>query len=464
LPAPIDIQVGVSFLAYILSMSVVIEVDRLCKEYRLGEIGGKRLVDDFNRWMAKVRGKEDPLASLGPDGSSHSTRTHSSTGNGSHADTFCALKDVSFEVRQGEVLGLVGRNGAGKSTVLKILSRVTAPTRGEVRIKGRIASLLESGTGFHPELTGRENIFLNGAILGMTRAEIHGKFDEIVAFSEVEQFIDAPVKRYSSGMYVRLAFAVAAHLEPEILIVDEVLAVGDAAFQQKCLGKMKDVAGEGRTILFVSHNMEPVRRLCSRGLWLHESTVRMDDTIDRVVDAYTESMAQQPRTVLRNAKYGLTIFGIQLFNQLGVSASTFRSGDDLVVELNYEAKTPVARPMFALVIQGFKGACFAANMLLDGHQPEVLHGKGKITCTFKSIPLLPQHYHIQLAVRAKNGKDMIINYNEVASFIVSCDLEDYGYKGEYAAHAAHSTSVVVPYQWQLPDGRVANVGLSNPNV
>ena len=179
-----------------------------------------------------------------------------------------ALRDVSFEVKQGEILGIIGRNGAGKSTLLKILSRVTAPTSGEVRVKGRIASLLEVGTGFHPELTGRENIFLNGAILGMTKAEIKGKFDEIVAFSEIEKFLDTPVKRYSSGMYVRLAFAVAAHLEPEILIVDEVLAVGDAAFQKKCLGKMGDVAKEGRTVLFVSHNMAAIQKLCGRVLLL----------------------------------------------------------------------------------------------------------------------------------------------------------------------------------------------------
>jgi lipopolysaccharide transport system ATP-binding protein len=258
-------------------MSVVIQVDRLSKQYRLGTIGGKRLVDDVNRWWASFRGREDPLSKIG-------TPKRAETGNlkpetaepqvsglrpqPSPSDTIYALRDVSFEVKQGEVLGIIGRNGAGKSTLLKILSRVTAPTSGEVRVKGRIASLLEVGTGFHPELTGRENIYLNGAILGMTKSEIRRKFDEIVAFSEVEQFIDTPVKRYSSGMTVRLAFAVAAHLEPEILIVDEVLAVGDAAFQRKCLGKMHDVAGEGRTVLFVSHNMAAVDNLCSTCVYL----------------------------------------------------------------------------------------------------------------------------------------------------------------------------------------------------
>lgn len=205
---------------------------------------------------------------------------------GDEVEEFWALKDVSFEVKQGEVLGIIGRNGAGKSTLLKVLSRITEPTRGRVVLRGRAASLLEVGTGFHPELTGRENIFLNGAILGMTRGEIKRKFDEIVAFAEVEKFLDTPVKRYSSGMYVRLAFAVAAHLEPEILVVDEVLAVGDAEFQEKCLGKMKAVSGEGRTVLFVSHNMAAIRTLCSGGILLSEGQIIFQGSASDTVTAY----------------------------------------------------------------------------------------------------------------------------------------------------------------------------------
>lgn len=240
----------------------VIQVDKLSKRYRLGVIGGKRLVDDVARGWAKFRGKPDPLSKIGaPTSNGH---------DDPNAEEIWSLRDVSFDVQQGEVLGIIGRNGAGKSTLLKVLSRVTAPTHGEVRVKGRIASLLEVGTGFHPELTGRENVFLNGAILGMTKAEIRSKFDEIVEFAEVSKFIDTPVKRYSSGMYVRLAFAVAAHLEPEILIVDEVLAVGDAEFQKKCLGKMGDVASQGRTVLFVSHNMVAVQTLCRSAIMLRE--------------------------------------------------------------------------------------------------------------------------------------------------------------------------------------------------
>jgi len=206
-------------------------------------------------------------------------------------ETFLALDDVSFSIQSGDRVGIIGRNGAGKSTLLKVLSRIVAPTKGRVTLDGRIASLLEVGTGFHPELSGRENIYLNGAILGMSRAEIDRKFDEIVAFAEVERFLDTPVKRYSSGMYVRLAFAVAAHLEPEILIVDEVLAVGDAAFQKKCLGRMKEVAGEGRTVIFVSHNMEAVQKLCNTGILLHKGKLVKEGTMDSVIKAYLEQNA-----------------------------------------------------------------------------------------------------------------------------------------------------------------------------
>ena len=239
--------------------TVAIKVENLSKLYRLGEVGTGTLSQDLNRWWAKMRGKEDPFLKLG------TTNDRSGKVNSEYS---WALKDISFEVNQGEVLGIIGKNGAGKSTLLKLLSRITSPTTGRVRAKGKVASLLEVGTGFHPELTGRENIYLNGAILGMTRHEIKSKFDNIVEFSGISRYIDTPVKRYSSGMYVRLAFAVAAHLEPEILIVDEVLAVGDAEFQKKCLGKMKEVSTNGRTILFVSHNMAAVRGLCNKGMLL----------------------------------------------------------------------------------------------------------------------------------------------------------------------------------------------------
>ena len=223
------------------------------------------------------------------------SRLRSLGGQVEEAEQFWALRDVNFDIQPGEVVGVIGRNGAGKSTLLKILSRITAPTRGRITVRGRLASLLEVGTGFHGELSGRENIFLNGAILGMSRAEVARKFDDIVAFAEVEKFIDTPVKRYSSGMYVRLAFGVAAHLEPEILIIDEVLAVGDAKFQKRCLGKMKDIANEGRTVLFVSHNMLAVQRLCSRAVWLASGVVRSDGDVSEVVGEYLREGVDETR-------------------------------------------------------------------------------------------------------------------------------------------------------------------------
>lgn len=276
----------------------IIQVDSLWKKYRLGEMGTGTLRHDLNRWWHRMRGKPDPYAIVGQEQESEvRSRKLEPTSDLCPLtsevplgdDEMWALKGVSFEVKQGEILGIIGRNGAGKSTLLKILSRVTAPTSGEVRAKGRIASLLEVGTGFHPELTGRENIFLNGAILGMRKPEISRKFDEIVGFAEVEKFIDTPVKRYSSGMYVRLAFAVAAHLEPEILIVDEVLAVGDAEFQKKCLGKMGDVASQGRTVLLVSHNMASINRICRRCLLLESGRVSFDDDTHSVTSKYMVS-------------------------------------------------------------------------------------------------------------------------------------------------------------------------------
>jgi lipopolysaccharide transport system ATP-binding protein len=260
-----------------MSNKTVIEVDKVSKLYRLGKTGTGSFLQDINRTWQTLRGKEDPVAKLAVENNRENAG----------GENVWALKDISFSVKQGEILGIVGRNGAGKSTLLKILSQITHPTEGEIKICGRIASLLEVGTGFHPELSGRENVYLNGAILGMSKKEISQKFDEIIEFSGVAKYLDTPVKRYSSGMRVRLGFAVAAHLEPEILVVDEVLAVGDAEFQKKAIGKMKEVSSQGgRTVLFVSHNMASLRKLCTKGLLLSNGKVEFHGGIHETIDQY----------------------------------------------------------------------------------------------------------------------------------------------------------------------------------
>lgn len=277
-------------------MSVILKAENISKQYRLGLVGTGTLSHDLNRWWHTVRGKEDPYLKVGAVNDRGSKATE---------DYVWALRNINFEVQQGEVLGIIGKNGAGKSTLLKLLSRVTAPTTGSIKTKGRIASLLEVGTGFHGELTGRENIFMNGAVLGMTKAEIRRKLDEIIAFSGCEMYIDTPVKRYSSGMTVRLGFAVAAHLEPEILVVDEVLAVGDAEFQKKAIGKMQDLStGEGRTVLFVSHNMVSVRNLCSKGIVLENGKITFEGNAQNTVDHYLNNTRKiQRNEVILNERH-----------------------------------------------------------------------------------------------------------------------------------------------------------------
>ncbi len=377
---------------------------------------------------------------------------------------FWALKDLSIQIKRGEVIGIIGRNGAGKSTLLKLLSRITVPTEGRIRIDGRIASLLEVGTGFHPELTGRENIFLNGAILGMTRAEIIRKFDEIVEFSEIEEFLDTPVKRYSSGMYVRLAFSVAAHLDPEILIVDEVLAVGDTSFQKKCLGKIRSFAESGRTVLYVSHNLDTMRNLCKRLIWIKNGRLHQDGPLEEVIESYLNSIATESTHSFANQEYGLTIQKVELRNSEEEKSNVFLPGENLIVDIWYDALKRVERPLIAVGVAGMNGSCFTSNMLLDGQAPDYIEGEGRIRCTFKSIPLLPQSYTVKMSIRASTVTDMIVPYREVAFFKVKGDLGEYGYQGDYVTWASHSTPVVVPYEWELPDGRTVDVSLSRSTL
>lgn len=307
-------------------MATVISIEDVSKLYRLGEIGTGSLAHDVNRWWCKALGKEDPYLQVGQS-NDRSTKGDS--------DYVYAIRDVSFDVRQGEALGIIGLNGAGKSTLLKILSRVTTPTSGQIKVKGRIASLLEVGTGFHPELTGRENIYLNGAILGMRKTEIRAKFDEIVDFSGCDRYIDTPVKRYSSGMYVRLAFAVAAHLDPEILIVDEVLAVGDAQFQTKCLGKMKDVAGEGRTVLFVSHNMSAVKSLTNRAILMHHGMVAGDGPVEETYSQYIgmATSLNENNSHIRGKGKHASITSVKLISESGDETGNYIPSTQFILEI-----------------------------------------------------------------------------------------------------------------------------------
>jgi lipopolysaccharide transport system ATP-binding protein len=303
----------------------VIKVENLFKQYRLGQVSTGTIAHDLNRWFHKVRGKEDPYEMV----TGLNTRATKDS-----SEYVWALQNINFEVKQGEVLGIIGKNGAGKSTLLKILSKVTSPTRGEIKVKGRIASLLEVGTGFHPELTGRENIFLNGAILGMSKSEIRSKFDEIVAFSGVEKYIDTPVKRYSSGMYVRLAFAVAAHLEPEILIVDEVLAVGDAEFQKKCLGKMKDVSNQGRTVLFVSHNMATINQLCENSILLNQGEIMsIGRTSDIVNQYFFQNISTKNHYENFNENKSCYIYEAFTFDEFNEKKSEFGSDESIFISV-----------------------------------------------------------------------------------------------------------------------------------
>ena len=311
---------------------VVIKIEDLHKKYRLGAIGGGTLTADLQSWWAKVRGKEDPNSKIG-------AKTYSKN------ETFMALNGINLEVRKGEALGIIGGNGAGKSTTLKILSRVTAPTKGSVKIKGRISSLLEVGTGFHPELTGRENIYLNGAILGMSKEEVDSKIEDIIEFSECRQFIDTPVKRYSSGMFVKLAFSVAAHLDSEILIMDEVLAVGDMKFQQKCLGKMGDVAEkEGRTILYVSHNMNTIRQLCNRCIVLDHGKVIFDGDTEEAIAIYMNS-TKSPQIFNNCKNTSRNLNGIRLDKKLFINSieildkkePNFKRNEIIRIKIDFDA-------------------------------------------------------------------------------------------------------------------------------
>lgn len=405
----------------------IIEVENLSKCYQLGAIGATSLRESFGGWWEKFRNQPTPEKKSGE---------------------FWALRDVSFAIQPGEVVGIIGRNGAGKSTLLKILSRITEPTSGRARMRGRVASLLEVGTGFHPELTGRENIFLNGAILGMTRAEVRRKFDEIVAFAEVDQFIDTPVKRYSSGMYVRLAFAVAAHLEPEILIIDEVLAVGDAQFQKKCLGKMGEVAQGGRTVVFVSHNMTAVASLCRQGVLMEKGRLRYVGNVTDAVKQHLETGLNEVRDARAS---GRTIISeAQLIDTVAdAEAGHWR----ITFEVDL---TGIDRPEnigvdFVLRHNdspfGFGGSAYFSPISIG-------RSVTRIRCTVGPINLAVGSYEIDLRV-CEPMKTWIEEHDSILQFTIERQL---GSEKLFHLDANRDLGVVIPtQQWSILKSESANL-------
>ncbi len=387
-------------------MSTVIKIENLWKEYRLGVIGHGTLTRDLQSWWAKKRGLEDPNSQLGSMLAGKQKQIE--------GDRFLALRDINLEVKQGEILGVIGKNGAGKSTLLKILSRVTAPTKGNIKVKGRIASLLEVGTGFHGELTGRENVFMNGAILGMSKQEIKGKLEEIVDFSGVEDFIDTPVKRYSSGMYVRLAFAVAAHLEPEILVVDEVLAVGDAAFQKKCLGKMQDISGEGRTILFVSHNMAAISTLCHKAVLLTDGEISDEGPTSGVVLSYYATIGDDSIAQKRGAGDSFCRFEFaSIIDRSGNTAKEFTLADNFRISLTYEILQDTEDrcvPNFHLLTAGGQYVFCVNKPNVSPMQP----GRYRAECEIPAFLLNEGAYSVGVAVTSyhDDGERYTVNFFE----------------------------------------------------
>jgi lipopolysaccharide transport system ATP-binding protein len=412
-------------------MSKVIKVENLSKAYQLGDFGTGTISRDIERYWARIRGKEDPFLKIG--------ETNDRTTKGK-SDMVWSLKDLNFDIEQGDAVGIIGRNGAGKSTLLKILSRVTSPTTGSVKIKGRIASLLEVGTGFHPELTGRENIYLNGAILGMRRAEIKRKFDEIVDFSGVERYIDTPVKRYSSGMYVRLAFAIAAHLESEILIVDEVLAVGDAEFQKKCLGKMGEVSkGQGRTVLFVSHNMASIEVLCNKIIKLRNGLKFYEGDVKTGISLYYDSSKTTHDNKLDSRTISDTNFGF-VFKSIALVKPVI-SGSELIINITMDADDVHLSVSVGIIIKDHNNLILTTFFTRHNNISfSVKKGANYFKCTIPKLSLIPGEYSIDLWA-SKEG-DATSDYVENATNFTVEQGDFYG-TGFVPNKAAHGSICIV---------------------
>ena len=424
-------------------MKPIISVQNLSKRYKLGVFNAKTLREEAEAFLARF-GRKKAESTVG-------SSQLAANGTASAPDEFWALRDVSFDVQPGEVIGVIGRNGAGKSTLLKILSRITEPTSGEARIRGRVASLLEVGTGFHPELTGRENVFLNGTILGMTKAEVSAKFDEIVAFSGVDKFIDTPVKRYSSGMYVRLAFAVAAHLEPEILIVDEVLAVGDAEFQKKCLGKMQEVSGrDGRTVLFVSHNMSAISTLCPRCICMAGGRILHDGPATDVVGKYLELPESVGTGIVRfSSSSDAPVF----FEEASVvdadgkvaSKVVYQDGFKLRLKIRINSPSPEYYAIVHLVNARSEVLVFTAD---DDLAASVLSGRPAGECVYEvEFParlLKPGQYSFNLKLSTRHNWQVMDERNQCLAFEVEDVSSRRAMRDGYRAMAAVAPEI----QWK----------------
>ena len=410
---------------------LMIKADHISKRYILGQIGGTTLRDELQRLSAKLHHREDPTRQIGAQ-------------DYNKGETFLALDDVSFEVRAGERVGIIGRNGAGKSTLLKLISRVTAPTSGMIGLNGRVASMLEVGTGFHPELTGRENIYLNGAILGMTRSEIDGKLEDIIEFSECRKFIDTPVKRYSSGMYVKLAFSVAAHLDSEIMIMDEVLAVGDVAFQKKCLEKMASVSQDtGRTILYVSHNMGTIRELCTRCIVLDRGRILYDGNVQKGIDTYmrTSFSSSATRTDVSGRRRRYVVgdhVRVQTIELVGKETPVYALGDTMLIRFTAKANCKIENICVRMEISTLDGIRVGTTLAED--MGDFHPGSITVTLSFKTDQIIPGQYRTTIAFYQKDVNRTTINYDVIQDAFVF-EIVD--------------TEEKMPLQW-LPDkwGRV----------
>ena len=418
-------------------MPQAISVDRLSKQYRLGEAESDLLYERLITWLK-----------------------HPFNGNSARpVETIWALKDVCLQVEEGEVLGIIGRNGAGKSTLLKVLSRITYPTSGSMKVNGRLAALLEVGTGFHGDLTGRENIHLNGSILGMTRKELQRKLDAIVSFAGVEKFLDTPVKRYSSGMFLRLGFAVAAHLEPDVLLVDEVLAVGDVAFQKKCLGAMDDMRSSGRTVVFVSHNMAAVEHLCSRAIWIDDGQIRLDGRPKDVIEAYMATTAEASAlaadlTRVRNRRGNgdLRFTKVEFLDADAEPLKFLSSGDRVTLRLHYEAARQASRPDFEVGVYTALGTLITTFSTWINYQIESIPpGQGYLDLVIDCVTLLPGRYYLSLWLKIQGP-----TYFDVLEHCLQFDVEASDFYGCGRGIHPYFGIVFLPCQWHLTANRVPN--------